>query len=239
MDGLPPGVGSRSAHSSHHNSSHGRHRGYMPNDAASLLPSSMPFMMPSYPMMVMPGGAQPSCAEAGVLSPAYRQGVDRGRAPPSYAENAYKSNSFAVSTARHSPSRSSLPPSSDHRAAASLQLRGSTDPYSAPAPVSQLSGRSAPAAEVSYPQYQEPPLPQKQAGPPEPPKKPLSPYMRFSKSVSSFHFFYQLHKQMVWPYDYDYLKTVANMCSSCALRLRSDYILVRLSFGKITYFLMG
>jgi hypothetical protein len=190
MDGLPPGVGSRSAHSSHHDLSHNRHRSYMPNDATSLLSSSMPFMMPSYPMMVMPGSTQPSCAEAGVLSPTYRQGVDLGRAPPSYgAEHAYKSSSFtASSSVRHSPSRTSvttsLPSSSDHRSAASVQQRGSTGTYSAPAPApaSQSSGRLAPPADVSYQQYQEQPT-QKQSGAPEPPKKPLSPYMRFSKSV--------------------------------------------------------
>ena len=191
MDGLPQGVGSRSIHPSYHSSSHGRQRGYMPNDATSLLASSMPFMMPSYPMMMMPHGGQPSCVEADVLSQAYRHhsadrhhGIDRGRGPPSYGtEQVYKSASFATppsSSASRSLTAMALPTSS------SAHIR---DQYAAP--VSQSPACVTPSVEENYSQCQDQP-PQKQSASLEPPKKPLSPYMRFSKSVSVGFYFGRL-----------------------------------------------
>lgn len=211
MDGLHPG--SRSAHSHDSSHHHSRHRGYVPSDAGSLLSSSMPFMMPSYPaMMSLPGSTHPSCAEVGGLPlSAYRHSLDRSRTA-SYAVNdgsSYKSSSYhggsSSSSSRHSPAGSTVPASlsssSNHRSSVTQQHRGSSSHssgvhYAATTATSQtVSMTSADVQNYSHCQEPQPPAQPAPAQPAtkqsnttksttqEPPKKPLSPYMRFSKSV--------------------------------------------------------
>jgi len=176
MDGLP--VGNSIHPGSRDLGSHIHRRGYPLPDGTvplSMSASSMPFMMPSY-QMTMPN-AKPSCAAA-AAGAAYQQAADCGRMP--YAQDSlYKSSSYGSASARRSPSRSSVIPAP--MSSTSLPL-----PHARSAGIQYPSvpgTSSGNPMDLVFPHYQEPPQ-QKPSGPPEPPKKPLSPYMRFSKSVS-------------------------------------------------------